>query len=83
MFVNQISSFGRIRKAYSPKRGAVSIGDKMSFSGGIDGGVTVMVKFEDEAGGALSFEIDAEDRIIASSYVDHCHYHSSILFVSA
>lgn len=67
MFATQISSFGRIKTAYAPRRGLVRVTEKMSFRGGSESSVAVMVKFENGMGGALSFELNADNKIVSSS----------------
>ena len=39
----------------------------MSFRGGSDQSATIMVKFEEAIGGALSFELNDENKIIYSN----------------
>jgi thiol-disulfide isomerase/thioredoxin len=67
MFSSQISSFGRIETAFSPRRGTVRIGEKMSYSAESENGATLMVRFEEQAGGALTFELNADNLIISSN----------------
>jgi thiol-disulfide isomerase/thioredoxin len=67
MFAVQISSFGRIQTAYAPRRGLVRISEQMAFRGGSDQSATIMVKFENGMGGALSFELNSENKIISSN----------------
>ncbi len=67
MFTTQLSSFGRIQTAYAPRRGLVRISEKMAFRGGGDKSVTIMVKFENGMGGAISFELNAGNKIVSSN----------------
>ena len=48
-------------------RGHVRIAEKMSFRGGSDQSATIMVKFEDAIGGALTFELNDDNKIISSN----------------
>ncbi len=66
MFPLQISRFGRIAKAYAPVRGMIRFGG-MGFQGGEGEMATVVVRFEEPTGGALSFEIDDANKITKTS----------------
>jgi len=65
MFARQTKLFGRIEKAWAPIRGVVVVG-KIGVRG--DGnGAGMLVKFEQPAGGLLTFTLDDTDRISATN----------------
>lgn len=67
MFAMQTSKFGRIDRAWPPTRGVVRVGG-LGFRGNEgDAGATVMVRFEDGVGGALTFVLDEHDKIASTS----------------
>lgn len=66
MFSRQILRFGRIERAYPPKRGLFRVGN-MGMGGDARNGATFLVVFQDQVGGLLSFELNDQDKIIHTS----------------
>lgn len=66
MFSRQILRFGRIERAYPPRRGVFRVGN-MGMGGDERNGATFLVIFEDQVGGLLSFELNSEDKITHTS----------------
>ena len=64
MFAVQVKRFGRIEKAWAPKRGIIVVG-KIGVNGEGEG-AGMLVKFEEPAGGLLTFTLDDKDRIAAT-----------------
>jgi hypothetical protein len=62
MFALQTATYGRIARAYAPRRGLISFGG-MAFRGDEGGGATFIVHFEEPNGAALSFALDGSGRI--------------------
>jgi len=65
MFAVQIKRFGGIEKAWAPTRGVIVVG-RIGVSGRGDG-AGMLVKFEEPAGGLLTFTLDDTDRIVATN----------------
>ncbi len=65
MFQPQIDGFGKIAEAYAPQPGLIRVG---SIAAGVDAetqrGATFLVRFEEPAGGVLTFRLDDHDRIV-------------------
>ncbi|MEQ8765618.1 MAG: hypothetical protein RL885_16960 [Planctomycetota bacterium] len=66
MFPQQIARFGRISKAWTPVREMIRFGG-MGFRGGDGNMVTLVIRFEEPMGGALSFELDDAGKIQRTS----------------
>ncbi len=66
MFRVQREKFGSIRLAYAPSPGEKRLG-RMAYSAGQEGGRTRMVLFDEPVGGALTFELSAEGKIVKSN----------------
>ncbi len=64
MFAVQMKRFGKIEKAWAPKRGIIVVG-KIGVNGEGEG-AGMLVKFEEPAGGLLTFTLDDHDRIAAT-----------------
>lgn len=66
MFLEQLAGFGRIERAWPPRRGPLKAGGNTLF-GGHPGGVSLLVKFEDDASGSLTFTLNEEGLVVAGS----------------
>jgi hypothetical protein len=66
MFATQLMSFGKIERAYAPRRGIVRVG-KMGIGGDARGGASFVAIFEDQVGGVFSIELNDKDQIVHSS----------------
>jgi hypothetical protein len=66
MFPEQLEAFGGIVRAWAPRRGLIKLG-KVGFRGDEGNGATFVVRFEEPAGGALSFELNADGKIVRTS----------------
>lgn len=67
MFAMQTGRWGRIDRAWPPTRGVIRVGG-MGFRGSEgEGGATVMIRFEEGVGGALTFALDENDKIRSTS----------------
>lgn len=62
MFARQTMRFGKIERAYAPRRGITRVG-KMGFGGDARNGASFLAIFEDQVGGIFSFELNDEDKI--------------------
>jgi len=65
-FAHQVKRFGPIVKAWSPRRGILKVGDA-GIGGDARNGASFLAHFEKPCGAALSFELDAQDKIVYSS----------------
>jgi len=65
MFAVQVKRFGRIEKAWAPTRGVIVVG-RIGVSGQGDG-AGMLVRFEEPAGGLLTFTLDDTDHIVATT----------------
>lgn len=69
MFSAQISSFGKIEKAWSPRRGIVQVG---TLGAGSEwGGARFLVKFEEPTGGVLTILLNDQDKITRTDVFIH------------
>ena len=66
MFALQSARYGRIARAYTPKRGAIRMGT-VAFRGDEGNGATMLLRFEEEIGCAFSFVLDKSNKIAHTS----------------